>query len=226
MRILIAEDEVRLAETLGALLYRQGYTADLAHDGEQGLDSALSGIYDMMILDVMLPKMDGFAVLKELRSRGSSLPVLLLTAKSELSDKVQGLDLGADYYLTKPFEAQELLACVRLLLRRSSGTARNEETLSYAGLTLDRAAFTLACGERSTRLSRKEFDICELLLSAKGQVVTKEQLLLKVWGYESDAEDNNVEVYISFLRRKLTFLRATAKIRTLRMVGYILEEDV
>lgn len=224
MRILIVEDEVRLAETLGALLYRQGYTADLAHDGETGLDSALSGIYDMMILDVMLPKKDGFAVLKELRSRGSALPVLLLTAKSELSDKVQGLDLGADYYLTKPFEAQELLACVRALIRRGSGAVRSDETLSFAGLTLDRASFTLSCGERSTRLSRKEFDICELLLSSRGQVVTKEQLLLKVWGFESDAEDNNVEVYISFLRRKLNFLRASAKIRTLRMVGYVLEE--
>lgn len=224
MRILIVEDELRLAETLGALLYRQGYTADLVHDGESGLDSALSGIYDMMILDVMLPKKDGFTVLRELRSRGSSLPVLLLTAKSELSDKVQGLDCGADYYLTKPFEAQELLACVRALIRRGGGAARSDESLSFAGLTLDRATFTLSCSDRSTRLSRKEFDICELLLSARGQVVTKEQLLLKVWGFESDAEDNNVEVYISFLRRKLTFLRAGAKIRTLRMVGYVLEE--
>lgn len=225
MRILIVEDEVRLAETLKELLFRQGYTADLTHDGVSGLDNALSGIYDMMILDVMLPKMDGFQLLRELRGRGSALPVLLLTAKSDLADKVQGLDCGADYYLTKPFEAQELLACVRALIRRGSGAPRNDETLSYAGLTLDRGTFLLSCGERSTRLSRKEFDICELLLAARGQVVTKEQLLLKVWGYESDAEDNNVEVYISFLRRKLSFLHAAAKIRTLRMVGYVLEED-
>lgn len=223
MRILVVEDEKRLAETLGALLHREGYTADLCHDGESGLDSAASGIYDMMILDVMLPKMDGFSVLKALRERGSSLPVLLLTAKSELSDKVYGLDCGADYYLTKPFEPKELLACVRALTRRH-GSTWTEDALSYAGLTLDRATFTLSTGERSTRLSRKEFDICELLVASRGQVVTKEQILLKVWGYESDAEDNNVEVYISFLRRKLTFLHANAKIRTLRMVGYVLEE--
>ncbi len=224
MRILIVEDELRLAETLKELLYRQGYSADLAHDGVSGLDNALSGIYDMMILDVMLPKMDGFQVLRELRERGCALPVLLLTAKSDTADRVHGLDCGADYYLTKPFEAQELLACVRALLRRGGAAPRSDETLSFAGLTLDRGTFLLSCGERSTRLSRKEFDICELLLAARGQVVTKEQLLLKVWGYESDAEDNNVEVYISFLRRKLTFLHAAAKIRTLRMVGYVLEE--
>lgn len=224
MRILVVEDEKRLAETLGELLHREGYTADLCHDGEGGLDSAMSGIYDMMILDVMLPRMDGFSVLRALRESGSSLPVLLLTAKSDLSDKVYGLDCGADYYLTKPFEPKELLACVRALTRRHS-TNWTEDALSYAGLTLDRATFTLSAGERSTRLSRKEFDICELLISSRGQVVTKEQLLLKVWGYESNAEDNNVEVYISFLRRKLTYLHAPAKIRTLRMVGYVLEAD-
>ncbi|MGM9662592.1 MAG: response regulator transcription factor [Oscillospiraceae bacterium] len=224
MRILVVEDEKRLAETLGALLTRQGYTADLCFDGESGLDSARSGIYDMMILDVMLPKKDGFAVLRELRGGGSSLPVLLLTAKSELSDKVYGLDCGADYYLTKPFEPRELLACVRALTRRQ-GTIRTEENLSFAGMTLDRAAFSLSVGERSARLSRKEFDIMELLMASRGQVVPKEQILLKVWGYESDAEDNNVEVYISFLRRKLSFLHAPAKIRTLRLVGYALEEE-
>lgn len=224
MRILVVEDEIRLAETLGELLRREGYTADLRHDGESGLDCALSGIYDMLILDVMLPKMDGFTVLKALREEGYDLPVLLLTAKSELQDKVYGLDCGADYYLTKPFEPRELMACVRALTRRHSAS-RTEDTLSYAGLSLDRATFSLSCGERSVRLSRKEFDICELLISARGQVVSKEQMLLKVWGYESDADNNNVEVYISFLRRKLTFLHAVAKIHTLRMVGYILEEE-
>ncbi|MGM9618778.1 MAG: response regulator transcription factor [Oscillospiraceae bacterium] len=224
MRILVVEDEKRLAETLGTLLTRQGYTADLCFDGESGLDSAQSGIYDMMILDVMLPKKDGFTVLRALRCGGSSLPVLLLTAKSDLSDKVCGLDCGADYYLTKPFEPQELLACVRALTRRR-GTVRTEENLSFAGVTLDRATFSLSVGERSTRLSRKEFDIMELLILSRGQVVPKEQILLKVWGYDSDAEDNNVEVYISFLRRKLTFLHAPAKIRTLRLVGYALEAE-
>lgn len=224
MRILIVEDEKRLAETLLALLRRQGYTADSCYDGESGLDNAMSGIYDLVILDVMLPKKDGFTLLKELRSSGNTVPVLLLTAKSELADKVCGLDCGADYYLTKPFEPKELLACVRALVRRSGGTLLADDALHFSDLTLDRSTFSLLCGERSSRLSRKEFDICELLVANAGQVVTKEQILLKVWGYESDAEDNNVEVYISFLRRKLSFLRTRVRIRTLRMVGYTMEE--
>ena len=221
MRLLIIEDEVRLASTLQDLLELNGYTADVCHDGESGLDNALSGIYDVVILDVMLPKQDGFSVVRALREAASSVPVLMLTARSEVSDRVEGLECGADYYLTKPFAPRELLACVRALARRQP-ELQTTDTLEYGDLTLDKTTFILSCGDRSVRLSRKEFDILELLMRNREVVLKKETLLLKVWGYESDAEDNNVEVYISFLRKKLTHLRSTVKIRTIRMVGYCL----
>ncbi|MCI8400196.1 MAG: response regulator transcription factor [Oscillibacter sp.] len=224
MRVLIIEDEVRLAGTLQDLMELNGYTADVSHDGEAGLDNALSGIYDVVLLDVMLPKLDGFGVLKRLRAAGNAVPVLMLTARDQVSDKVEGLDCGADYYLTKPFDPKELLACVRALVRRQP-EIRNPDTLEFGGLRLEKSAFTLSCGERSVRLSRKEFDIMELLMRNRNLVITKESLLLKVWGYESDAEDNNVEVYISFLRKKLSHLHAAVKIRTIRMVGYCLEAE-
>lgn len=224
MRILVIEDEARLAETLAALLSRQGYAVDICGDGESGLDGAMSDIYDLIVLDVMLPKRDGLSLLRALRAAGRTVPVLLLTAKSELSDKVAGLDAGADYYLTKPFEPKELFACLRALTRRGGGELRPADTLSFGDLTLDRAGFSLSCGEKVSRLSRKEFDMLELLMASGGQVVTKEQLILKVWGFDSEAEDNNVEVYISFLRRKLAFLGSRVSVRTLRMLGYALEE--
>ena len=224
MRILIVEDEVRLAATLQDLLELNGYTADVCHDGESGLDNALTGIYDLLILDVMLPKKDGFTVLAQLRQAKNATPVLMLTARSEVSDRVEGLDRGADYYLTKPFEPRELLACIRALTRRQP-ELRASDVLEFGDLTLDLNAFTLSCGGRSVRLSRKEFDMCELLMRNRQVVLTKETLLLKLWGYESDAEDNNVEVYISFLRKKLTHLRSRVRIRTIRMVGYCLEEE-
>jgi DNA-binding response OmpR family regulator len=222
MRVLIVEDEVRLADTLQDLLEINGYTADICHDGESGLDNALTAIYDVVLLDVMLPKMDGFTVLRRLRDAGNTTPVLMLTARSELSDRVEGLDCGADYYLTKPFEPQELLACIRALTRRQP-ELRNTDQLEYGDLKLEKNTFALSCGERSVRLSRKEFDMMELLMLNREVVITKESLLLKIWGYESDAEDNNVEVYISFLRKKLEHLHAHVKIKTIRMVGYCLE---
>ena len=222
MRILIVEDEVRLAATLQDLLELNGYTADICHDGEAGLDNAQTGIYDLIILDVMLPKKDGFSVLSQLRQSGSTAPVLMLTARSELSDRVEGLDRGADYYLTKPFEPRELLACIRALIRRQP-ELRTADTLEFGDLILDKNSFTLSCGERNVRLSRKEFDMCELLMRNRQVVLTKETLLLKLWGYESDAKDNNVEVYISFLRKKLTHLHSLVHIKTIRMVGYCLE---
>lgn len=224
MRVLVVEDEVRLASTLQDLLELNGYTTDICHDGEAGLDNALSAIYDVVVLDVMLPKMDGFTVVQRLRAAGNSTPVLMLTARSEVSDRVTGLDRGADYYLTKPFEPRELLACIRALSRRQP-ELRNTDALEYGDLKLDKNSFTLLCGERSVRLSRKEFDMMELLMLNQEIVITKENLLLKIWGYESDAEDNNVEVYISFLRRKLAHLRSAVKIRTIRMVGYCLERS-
>ncbi|MCI8328922.1 MAG: response regulator transcription factor [Oscillibacter sp.] len=223
MRVLVIEDEARLAATLQDLMELNGYTADVCHDGEAGLDNALTGIYDVILLDVMLPNLDGFTVLRRLREAGNAAPVLMLTARSEVSDKVEGLDRGADYYLTKPFDPKELLACVRALARRQP-ELRNPDVLEFGGVRLDKNSFTLSCGERSVRLSRKEFDICELLMRNRNLVLTKESLLVKIWGYESDAEDNNVEVYISFLRKKLAHIHAKVRIRTIRMVGYCLEE--
>ena len=222
MRVLIIEDEVRLAATLQDLLELNGYTADTCHDGEAGLDNALTGIYDLLILDVMLPKLDGFTVLRRLRAAGLSTPVLMLTARSEVADRVEGLDGGADYYLTKPFEPKELLACIRALTRRQPELQSSEQFL-YGDLTLDKNTFTLSCGARSVRLSRKEFDLMELLMRNREQVLTKELLLVKIWGYESEAEDNNVEVYVSFLRKKLTHLHSAVRIKTIRTVGYCLE---
>ena len=224
MRVLIVEDEVRLASTLQDLLELNGYTADVCHDGEAGLDNALSAIYDVILLDVMLPKLDGFTVLRRLRAEGNATPVLMLTARSELSDRVEGLDCGADYYLTKPFEPKELLACIRALTRRQP-ELRNTDVLEYGDLKLIKNSFTLSCRDHSLRLSRKEFDMMELLMLNRELVITKEKLLLKIWGYESDAEDNNVEVYVSFLRKKLEHLHSTVKIKTIRMVGYCLEKS-
>ena len=226
MRLLIVEDEVRLADTLRQLLNRQGYTADVYYDGVSGLDNATTGIYDLMVLDVMLPGMNGFQVVKKLREAGVATPVLMLTAKSDVGDRIHGLDCGADYYLTKPFEPEELLACVRTLLRRSGGQLQESDTLTWGDRSLERATFSLSCAERAVRLSRREYDLMELLMRNGNQVVTKEQILVKVWGYDSQAEDNNVEVYISFLRRKLTHLHSAVKIKTLRMLGYCLTQEV
>ncbi|MBQ2738929.1 MAG: response regulator transcription factor [Oscillibacter sp.] len=223
MRVLIIEDEQRLAATLQDLLSLNHYTADICHDGESGLDNALTGIYDVILLDVMLPRLDGFSVLRSLRAQGNSTPVLMLTARSDVSDRVEGLDGGADYYLTKPFDPKELLACIRALSRRSPDL-KQTENLTFGDLTLSKDTFSLSCGGRSIHLSRKEFDLCELFMRNRSQVITKETILLRIWGYESGAEDNNVEVYISFLRRKLAHLKSRVKIRTIRMVGYRLED--
>ena len=225
MRLLIVEDEKRLADTLLQLLHRQGYTADVSYDGVSGLDNAMSGIYDLVILDVMLPGMNGFQVAQKLRQGGIVVPVLMLTAKSGLTDRIHGLDCGADYYLTKPFEAEELLACIRTLLRRAGGALQESDTLTWGDLSLERGTFTLVCGGRDVRLSRREYDLMELLMRNGTQVVTKEQMLVKVWGYDSQAEDNNAEVYISFLRRKLSHLHSCVKIKTLRMLGYCLTQE-
>lgn len=225
MRILIIEDEIRLAQTLSELFRRQGYTADICYEGLSGLDNAASGIHDLVVLDAMLPGLDGFSLLRQLRSAGNNVPVLMLTARSDVSDRVRGLDSGADYYLTKPFEPQELLACARLLLRRSGSEPRPDDAITCGDLRLEPGTFFLCCGQRSVRLSRREYDLMELLMRNDKIIVTKEQILLKVWGYDSDAEDNNAEVYISFLRRKLTHLHSRVKIKTIRMVGYCLEVE-
>ncbi len=223
MRALVVEDEKRLAETVRDLLRLDGYLVDISYDGESGLDNALSGIYDVCVLDIMLPKLDGFEVLRRLRREGSGLPVLLLTARSDLADRVRGLDSGADYYLAKPFEPKELLACIRALTRRQP-EIRETDVIAYGDLELNKNGFLLRCGGREIRLSRKEYGLMELLMLNRERVLDKETMLLKVWGYESDAEENSVEVYISFLRRKLAHLRSGVRIKTIRMAGYCLEK--
>lgn len=222
MRILIVEDEKRLADTIRDLLSSNGYTADVSYDGEDGYDNAMSGIYDAVILDVMLPKMDGFEIVKGLREQGSAVPVLMLTARSAISDKVNGLDCGADYYLTKPFENAELLACVRSLMRRQSEYVGS--ILTFGDVELDTTRCILSCAGQEVRLSSKEFEIMHLLVHNGKHIISKETILLKAWGYDSDAEDNHVEVYISFLRKKLQHIKSRVSIETVRRVGYHLEE--
>ena len=222
MRVLIVEDERRLAQTLADLMEAHNYGADIAYDGEEGLDNALSGIYDVILLDVMLPKRSGYEIVHALRKEGNKTPVLMLTARTEVEDRINGLDSGADYSLTKPFDSNELLACIRAITRRNTDAVDN--ALAFGDLRLELDTCRLSCGERSVRLSKKEFSMMEKLMANSGKVVTKEQLLLSVWGYESDAEDNNVEVYISFLRKKLKHLKSFVSIKTLRMVGYTLQE--
>lgn len=218
MNILVVEDDTRLSDALAHILRENGYEADAVHDGATGLEWAASGSYDVVILDVMLPKMDGFSVVAELRRRGVSTPVLLLTARDAVPDKITGLDSGADDYMTKPFSPAELLAHLRALTRRQGEVVF--ETLSFADLVLNLESFDLACGGKSIHLSFKEFALAKVLLSNPGQVVSKDLLIEKVWGIESSAEDNNVEAYISFLRKKLAFLGSAARIETLRKAGY------
>lgn len=220
MRVLVVEDEVRLAEALGQIMLEQRYQVDLVHDGADGLDYAMTGQYDVILLDVMLPKLDGFEVARRLRLARVSTPILMLTARDEVPDKIAGLDRGADDYMTKPFDAGELLARVRALTRRQGEVLA--ESMEAHGLSLDLAGHTLACGERCIRLGFKEFEVLRLLMAAGGGVVPKEEIISKVWGMESDAEDNNVEAYISFLRKKLAFIGAGCGICTVRKVGYYL----
>lgn len=222
MRILIVEDERRLAEALGAIMEEQKYSADVVFNGQDGLDYALSGQYNVIVLDVMLPKMNGFEVAHELRRQNVRTPVLMLTARDELSSKVTGLDSGADDYMTKPFAPEELLARVRALSRRQGDVQLDEA--KFADLTLNLFSCDLLCGGKSVHLGFKEFEVMRLLMSAPRAVVPKEELLTRVWGADSDAEDNNVEAYISFLRKKLFYLGSHTSINTLRKVGYRLEE--
>lgn len=223
MRILVVEDEKMLAGTLADILSRERYLVDTVHDGEAGLDAIESGIYDGVILDVMLPKINGFEVLRRLRGAGNSTPILLLTARSELEDRVKGLDSGADYYLTKPFEREELLACLRAILRRPGEVAA--AMLHFGDLTLGEESGTLLCGERSVQLGAKECQLMRLLMASGSTVVPRETLYLRGWGYDGEAEGNVVEVYMSFLRRKLTHLKSRVNITAVRGIGYHLTEE-
>ncbi|OUN20111.1 DNA-binding response regulator [Flavonifractor sp. An82] len=224
MRVLIVEDERRLAEALGQVMAEQRYQADVVYDGADGLDYGLTGQYDVIILDVMLPKLDGFEVASRLRHAHVSTPILMLTARDEMPDKIAGLDHGADDYMTKPFDIGELLARVRALTRRQGEVIG--EQLVAGDLTLELSTRCLRCGSKSVRLGFKEFDVLRQLMVHPRSVVPKEDIIARVWGLESDAEDNNVEVYISFLRKKLTFLESTVGIGTVRKVGYYLEVPV
>ena len=225
MRIMIAEDEEKLADALVQIFAKNKITADAVGNGIDALDNALTGIYDVIVLDIMMPGMNGIEVLRKIRAEGMDTPVLMFTAKDEISDKVKGLDSGADDYLTKPFATEELLARVRALGRRSSAAIVNSDVITCGDLSLDTAAYELSCGKNSLKLGLKEFSIMELLMKNSGRVLSKETLITKIWGYDSDAEYNNVEVYISFLRKKLDFIKSKAAIKTVRGVGYTLEED-
>jgi len=221
MNVLVVEDEKRLAAALKKILENAGYHVDAVFDGQTGLDYALSEMYDVIVLDVMLPRMDGFEVIRQIRRKGISTPVLFLTARSQLRDKVTGLDRGGDEYMTKPFQPEELLARLRALTRRKGEIVLNEATFGDLTLVLDTC--DLLCGERSVHLSYREFEVAKIFITNPNQTISKDQLLLKVWGTEADVADNNVEAYVSFLRKKLKFLKADVAINTIRMVGYRME---
>lgn len=219
MRILLVEDEEYMALAIAQVLEKNNYTVDLAYDGEYGLDCILSGIYDIIILDVMLPKITGFEILKSIRKQKITTPVLFLTSKGETEDKVLGLDLGADDYLTKPFKKEELLARLRVLARRK-GDIVIDSTLIYGDIELNPHTLNLYCKSSSFSLTLKESQLLELLIQMKGSVVSKNSIIEKLWGFDSDADDSRVEVYISFLRKKFKALNSTTSIKTIRGVGY------
>lgn len=227
MKLLLAEDEKRMAQALTELLRQENYEVDHFEDGLSALDAIESDVYDLIILDVMMPGMNGFQVAKNARAKGIKAPILMLTAKGEVDDKVTGLDSGADDYLTKPFMAKELLARIRALLRRNYDS--QDGILSFGDITLNTNSATLTSSGngQSIRLSDKEFRILEYMIANKGSILTREQLALKIWGYESEAEYNNVEVYMSFTRKKLAFIHARTQIKAVRGIGYELRcEDV
>ena len=223
MHVLVVEDDVRLAEALARILEDNGYIVDTVHDGQAGIDYGGSGTYDVIILDVMLPKVDGFAVAQRLRRAHVSTPILLLTARDATTDKIAGLDAGADDYMTKPFSPAELMAHLRAPTRRQRDVVF--ETLTAGDLTLNLESLDLTCGAETIRLSQKEFAIARILLGSPGAVVSKEALIARAWGPDSNASENNVEAYISFLRKKIGHVGSTARIETIRSVGYRLAES-
>lgn len=220
MRLLLVEDEKRMAQALCEILRLEKYDVDYYADGISGLLAAQSNIYDIIILDVMLPGMNGFDLARKTRQKGIRTPILMLTAKAELDDKVEGLDSGADDYLTKPFMTRELLARLRALVRRTLQTA--DGTLSFGDILLDTGTLNLSCTGtgQSVRLSEKEYKLLEYLIANQGHILSREQLALKIWGFENEAEYNNVEVYMSFTRKKLAFVGAKTEIKAVRGMGY------
>ena len=222
MKILIVEDEKMLADSLGALLRKRGFDVELAYDGVTGEEYAQLGIYDLLILDVMMPGMDGYQVARQVRAKRCSTPILMLTAKSGVEDRIEGLNAGADYYLTKPFDTRELLACINALLRRQGNQV---DEMVYGNTSLDLASGLLVCGDNSVRLSAREFDVMRFLLQAGERNLSKEVLLARVWGYDSNAVDNHVEVYVAFLRKKLQAIGSNIRIAAVRRLGYHLEVE-
>lgn len=222
MKILIIEDEKLLADSLRTLLEKKGFDVEVAYDGETGEEYAELGIYDLLILDVMMPKMDGYQVARQVRSKRCSTPILMLTAKSGVEDRIQGLNAGADYYLTKPFDTRELLACINALLRRQGSQV---DELVFGNTSLDLSTGMLVCGENSVRLSAREFDVMRFLLQSGERNLSKEVLLARVWGYDSNAVDNHVEVYVAFLRKKLQSIGSNVRIAAVRRLGYHLEVE-
>ena len=221
MKFLIVEDEKRLAQAIAQIMSEQKYLTDVVYTGTDGLFYAQSEQYDAIILDIMLPGMSGIEVAKKLRQEKNSTPILMLTAKDEISDKVEGLDSGADDYMTKPFSPEELLARLRALIRRPGEMIH--EDITFSDLTLNLASNALSCKSKSVHLSFKEFEIMRILILANDTITSKENLIVKVWGSDSDADDNNVEAYISFLRKKLSFLDSKVIINAIRRMGYRLE---
>ena len=222
MKILVIEDEKLLAQSIRALLEQKGFTVETVYDGETGAEYAKLGIYDLLILDVMMPGLDGFEVARQVRAQRCATPILMLTARSGIEDRIQGLNAGADYYLTKPFDTRELLACINALLRRQGNQV---DELKFGDTSLDLGSGLLVCGEKSVRLSAREFDVMRLLLQSGERILSKETILARVWGYDSNAVENHVEVYVGFLRKKLRAIGSDIRIEAIRRLGYHLEVE-
>ena len=222
MRILLAEDELPLARAIVKIFEKNNYSADAVGNGEDALMYLESGNYDVAVLDIMMPKMDGITVLKRVRESGNRIPILMLTAKSEVDDKVLGLDSGANYYLTKPFDAKELLASIRAITRGQTGT---DSYLAFGNITLNRATFELSSPAGSFRLANREFQMMEMLISNPHHIISVDRFMEKIWGYDTESEVSVVWVYISYLRKKLTALHADIQIKAYRNAGYSLEES-
>lgn len=222
MRLLLVEDEKQLSEALQQILIRNKYSVDAVYNGDEGLDYSLTGVYDVIILDIMLPKLNGLEILKMIRRRKISTPVILLTAKDSVEDKILGLDSGADDYLPKPFSPDELLARLRALTRRN-GDFINENILEFSDIKLNLSTYDMEVNDNSITLTQKEFEILKYFMQRPKLVVSKDDLITKLWGFDSDVEHNNIEVYISFLRKKLAYVESNVKITTIRRVGYRLE---
>lgn len=222
MKLLVIEDEVLLANSLKTLLEKENFDVECVYNGEDGLAYANTNIYDLIILDVMLPKLNGYEVAKQVRMNHCGTPILMLTAKSELDDEIMGLDSGADYYLTKPFDSRKLLACINALIRRQ-GNQVNELTIGNTSLNLFDC--TLRSPENNVKLSSKEFDVMRYLMSSHGQILPKEMILCRVWGFDSNAVENNVEVYVGLLRKKLRYIHSNVRIEAIRRMGYIMEVE-